>query len=99
MELQVPLLNGFMRIYQTGSSKSWLTLAIWVMLICRKGYLKDAVESHLPKVHAYADDMQLYISFKPDASAAEMDAVDNLQACIMDIRNFSWTMLRLSFLL
>ena len=46
------------------------------------------VEFHLPKVHAYADDTQLYISFKPDGSATETDAVDALQACIRDIR--SW---------
>ena len=43
MELQVPLLNGFTRIYQTGNSESWLTGAIRVTLICLKGYLKDHV--------------------------------------------------------
>ena len=48
--------------------------------------LFDVVESHLPNVHAFADDTQLYISFKPDGSATERDAVDALQACIMDIR-------------
>ena len=51
--------------------------------------LFDVVESHLPNVHAYADDTQLYISFKPDGSATETDAVDALQACIRDIR--TWT--------
>jgi len=50
--------------------------------------LFDVVESHLPNFHAYADDTQLYISFKPDGSAAETDAVDALQACIRDVR--SW---------
>ena len=40
--------------------------------------LFDAVESHLPNVHTYTHDMQLYISFKPDGSATEVDAVDNL---------------------
>ena len=50
--------------------------------------LFDVVESHLPNVHAYADDTQLYISFKPDCSATEMDAVDALQACIRDIRTW-----------
>ena len=48
----------------------------------------DVVESHLPNVHAYADDTQLYISFKPGGSATETDAVDALQACIRDIRNW-----------
>ena len=50
--------------------------------------LFDVVESHLPNVHAYADDTQLYISFKPDGSATETDAVDALQACIRDIRTW-----------
>ena len=34
------------------------------------------------------DDTQLYISFKPDGSATETDAVDALQACIRDIRTW-----------
>jgi len=50
--------------------------------------LFDVVEPHLPNVHAYADDTQLYIPFKPDGSAAETDAVDGLQACIRELR--SW---------
>ena len=50
--------------------------------------LCDVVESHLPNVHAYADDTQLYISFKPDGSATETDAVDALQAYIRDIRTW-----------
>ena len=50
--------------------------------------LFDVVESHLPNVHAYANDTQLYISFKPVCSAAETDAVDALQACIRDIRTW-----------
>ena len=50
--------------------------------------LFDSVESHLPNVHTYTDDTQLYISFKPDGSATETDAVDDLQACIRDIRTW-----------
>ena len=37
-------------------------------------------------VHAYADDNQLYISFKPGSSASELKAVTALQDCIIDIK-------------
>ena len=37
-------------------------------------------------VHAYADDNQLYISFKPGSSASELEAVTALQDCIIDIK-------------
>ena len=52
--------------------------------------LFDVVESHVPNVHAYADDTQLYISFKADGSATETDAVHALiiQACLRDIRTW-----------
>ena len=50
--------------------------------------LFDVVESHLPNVYTHADDMQLYISFKPNGSATETDAVDALQACTRDIRTW-----------
>ena len=56
------------------------------MLYARK--LFDVVEPHLPNVHAYGDNTELCISFKPDGSATETDAVDALQACIEDIRTW-----------
>ena len=34
----------------------------------------------------YADDNQLYISFKPGSSASELEAVTALQDCILDIK-------------
>ena len=43
------------------------------------------VERHLPEVHAYADDTQVYIAFKPDPEHAA-NAVTAMQACIADIR-------------
>ena len=46
------------------------------------------VKSHLPEVHAYADDNQLYISFKPGSSASELEAVTALQDCILDIKTW-----------
>ena len=41
-------------------------------------------ERHLPEVHAYADDTQLYIAFKPEPEHTA-NAVAAMQACITDI--------------
>ena len=43
---------------------------------------------HLPDVHAYADDSQLYISFKPDAGADQAAAVTAMQNCIDDVKRW-----------
>ena len=45
------------------------------------------VERHLPEVHAYADDTQLFIAFKPEPEHAT-NAVAAMQACITDIRKW-----------
>ena len=37
--------------------------------------LFDIIKGHLPHVHTYADDMQLY-AFKPDSAANALDAVN-----------------------
>ena len=50
--------------------------------------LFEVVKSHLPDIHVYADDTQLYLSFKPDGGAAEADAITALQDCISDIRTW-----------
>ena len=44
--------------------------------------LFDVVEKHLPTVHCYADDNQLYISFSPNAHSGQADAVASIEHCI-----------------
>ena len=46
------------------------------------------MERHFPDVRAYADDNQLYISFKPGSSASELETVTALQDCILDINTW-----------
>ena len=41
---------------------------------------------HLPSVHTYADDTQLYLSFKPSDTSSEVKAVSAMQKCICDLR-------------
>ena len=46
------------------------------------------VEQHLPHVHCYADDTQLYLSFKPNNEQAHDEALFAMEQCICDIRNW-----------
>ena len=50
--------------------------------------LFEVVKNRLLNIHAYTDDTQIYLSFKPDSTAGEQDAITALQDCITDIR--SW---------
>ena len=44
--------------------------------------LFSLLESHLPTVHAYVDDTQLYLSFSPRVGTGELDAVTAIENCI-----------------
>ena len=46
----------------------------------------DIVSDHLPNVHCFADDTQLYLSFRPDDQASQHAAVAAMEACIRDVR-------------
>ena len=48
--------------------------------------LSDIIKGHLPRTHAYADDTQLYLSFKPDNTSSQSNAVDAMERCIRAIK-------------
>ena len=50
--------------------------------------LFQILERHLPRVHCYADDTQLYVSFSPNQSADADFAIKSMTDCNNDIR--SW---------
>lgn len=50
--------------------------------------LFTTINKHLPDVHAYADDTQLYLAFKPGNYANETVAVSSIQSCIRDLHNW-----------
>ena len=59
-----------------------LSTLLFILYVSR---LFTIVERHLAEVHAYADDTQPYIAFKPEPEHAT-NAVAAMQACITDIR-------------
>ena len=50
--------------------------------------LFDVIKVHLPTVHCYADDTQLHVSFSPNISTGQFEAVTAIQHCVDDVRNW-----------
>ena len=50
--------------------------------------LFKVVEDQLPHVHCYADDTQIYLSFKPISNTSQKDAVRVMECCIEKIRRW-----------
>jgi len=44
------------------------------------------ITNHLPSDHRYADDTQLYLSFRPDGTLSQDHALAVVEACISDVR-------------
>ena len=59
-----------------------------LLYIIYSSKLFNIIERHPPNSHCYADDSQIYLSFKPDDLSIQQDAITGMQNCIDDFR--SW---------
>ena len=50
--------------------------------------LFDIIKGHLSDVHTYAGDRQLYLAHKPDSAVSTYDAVNAMELCTRDLRNW-----------
>ena len=50
-------------------------------------YTSELLRYHLPMIHCYADDSEVYISFNPNDRAEQLAVVRNIEDCIRDIRS------------
>ena len=48
----------------------------------------DIVGRHLPEVHYYADDSQLYLSLNPSCASSQDEAVRAMETCIKDVKHW-----------
>ena len=62
-----------------------------LLFVIYSSKLFNIVNKHLPNVHAYADDTQLYLGFKPGDYANVTAPVSSIQSCIPDVQ--SWMMM------
>ena len=59
-----------------------------ILFVLYVSKLFTILEGHLPNVHAYTDDTQLYLSFKPDSNGDQSAAIAAMQKCIIEIRQW-----------
>ena len=65
---------------QQGSHLGLLIFAIYTSEVF------EILRSHLPSAHVYADDTQLYMSFRPSDGLNALEAVTELENCILHVR-------------
>ena len=61
---------------------------MWALFTIYSSKLFQVIRNHLPDAHAYADDSELYLSFKPDSQVSQDEALNAMERCVDDIRTW-----------
>ena len=56
-----------------------------ILFVIYTSKLFEITSRHLPEVHCFADDTQLYLSFKPGLRESHVGALSQMQGCIDDL--------------
>ena len=57
-----------------------------ILFLLYVSQLYDIIDRHLPSSHGYADDTQLYVSFRPDSHVNQQSTLSALEDCISEVR-------------
>ena len=57
-----------------------------ILFLLYVSQLYDIIDRHLPSLHGYADDAQLYVSFRPDSHVNLQSTLSALEDCISGVR-------------
>ena len=57
-----------------------------ILFILYVAGLFKVIHKHLPNAHTYADDTEIYHSFRPDTSLSQDAALKSIENCVADIR-------------
>ena len=59
-----------------------------LLIIIYSSKLFKVIRDQLPEAHCYAEDTQLYLSFKPHSGPSQTAAVSAMESCIVKIREW-----------
>ena len=59
-----------------------------ILFLIYASTLFNVIEQHLPNAHGYADDHQIYHSFKPVNETSQEEALHIIQNCVYDVRKW-----------
>ena len=57
-----------------------------VLFLLYAAGLFKIIDRHLPNVHSYADDTQIYLSFRPNPPVSQDAALGSIENCVADVR-------------